>query len=381
MTLSHHHSEIINTLTIVLSAISLLGSGAIILSFIIFPKLRTFALQLVVWLSFSDFCANVADLIGMPEDGTPACTVQAVGKQFFLLAEVAWTTVISYTLYKTIVHQEKGQNRRVWRFHLYAWGLPFLFTLIPGTTGTYGESGPWCWITETDIREFDLGTAYRFLLFYTPLWAAIVFNSFIYFQVIRAVRRTTRAAGGSRTAAGRRLVKLCDRLRRYPLIMIICWTPATINRIQNAAAPTNKSFFLFFLHATFISLQGLFNAIAYGMNPQVIIAWRQGWAKTFNICARVIGFQAPPQVGGRSGEVSNDSDGMEFDDSEAGDGEASFHEAAAKSPSNPFPVGPVAGNGGDDDSTRASSSAALEARRMTMKDEMVEVELAEVDLA
>mmetsp|Transcript_31114 Transcript_31114/g.40056 ORF Transcript_31114/g.40056 Transcript_31114/m.40056 type:complete len:328 (+) Transcript_31114:108-1091(+) len=277
--LEDDHNKIINDMTIGLSAVSLIGSSAIILSFLLFPKLRTFALQLVVWLSVSDFGGNITDLLGNPANGSALCYAQGWLKQFFRCAEVTWTTVISYTLYQTIMHQERSTDRQMWPLHLYAWGVPFLFSVIPSFTNNYGQAGPWCWITETNVQELDAGTAYRFFLFYIPTWIAIGYNIVVYFKVIRTVKCLY---VGAQTAQSKKLLNLCDRLKMYPLIMVICWSFATINRIQNTIEPQNPMFVLFFLHSMLISLQGLFNAVAYGLTPTVRQAWKRAFKDIFS---------------------------------------------------------------------------------------------------
>jgi len=78
---------------------------------------------------------------------------------------------------------------------------------------------------------------------------------------------------------------LIKRLKLYPLILVVCWFWATINRLQNAFNPNNEVFWLYVLQVLFRSLQGLLNCVAYGLQPNVRRCWvewlsnrpRTGW--------------------------------------------------------------------------------------------------------
>ena len=55
------------------------------------------------------------------------------------------------------------------------------------------------------------------------------------------------------------------RLAAYPIILIVCWTPATINRISNALG-NHQSFDGMMAQTLFVNLNGACNAIAYGLS-------------------------------------------------------------------------------------------------------------------
>ena len=67
----------------------------------------------------------------------------------------------------------------------------------------------------------------------------------------------------------RRRLKLIKRLKYYPFILIICWVFGTINRIYNFAEPEDPLLWLTIIHVTLGSINGLFNAIVYGISGPV----------------------------------------------------------------------------------------------------------------
>jgi hypothetical protein len=162
---------------------------------------------------------------------------------FFELASVLWTTVIAFTLYRLIIEQ-KTSTHLIYRFHAFAFGLPAVFSLLPFTTGSYGNVGAWCWITtDADATGyFDPGTVWRPSLFYMPLWITIAYNSVVYVMVTNSLQRVANTQSQHQRP---KYLKMVRRLRMYPLILVFCWAGATINRLQNTVDPHNSQFFLY----------------------------------------------------------------------------------------------------------------------------------------
>lgn len=92
------------------------------------------------------------------------------------MAQILWTVAIACVLHDVTVnlrmyhpHEQKALMRR---FHLAVWGAALFSMLLPFTTGSYGSTGSWCWIEQSDPRAaFDVGTMWRYLVLYCPLWA------------------------------------------------------------------------------------------------------------------------------------------------------------------------------------------------------------------
>ncbi|ERM95257.1 hypothetical protein AMTR_s00008p00020330 [Amborella trichopoda] len=73
-------------------------------------------------------------------------------------------------------------------FHLYVWGTSLVMTVIQSIANDYGHVGAWCW-TQTAGQT---GKVVQLITFYAPLWGAILFNGFTYFQVILMLNNATR---------------------------------------------------------------------------------------------------------------------------------------------------------------------------------------------
>ena len=267
--LTDHQYDTITIGTIVVAALSTLGCSFIMFSYAKFSQLRNFAFEQVVNMAVADFGIGLTSFMGSPLDGSISCTLQGLLQQFFELASVLWTTVIAGTLFMAIIRQTDVEQYRA-RIYCYGWLVPGLLALLPLSTNSYGDAGAWCWIHSKTWAET---TAWRFTIFYVPLWIAIAFNGYVYWLTTKTLRRLLDVSSSVEgDDAPQRLEALIDRLKYYPLILIICWTLATINRIDNSIHK-RQLYALALSSRLFTTLGGLLNSLAYGVNGQVRTAW------------------------------------------------------------------------------------------------------------
>eukprot|EP00467_Chlorarachnion_reptans_P019472 CAMPEP_0114517478 /NCGR_PEP_ID=MMETSP0109-20121206/17915_1 /TAXON_ID=29199 /ORGANISM="Chlorarachnion reptans, Strain CCCM449" /LENGTH=365 /DNA_ID=CAMNT_0001698001 /DNA_START=9 /DNA_END=1106 /DNA_ORIENTATION=+ len=249
-------------LSIFFSAISFCGSSFIVLTYLRYPVLRTFIFQLVVWISASDIVYSIANGIGNPGDGSDACYAQAVLIQFFGLSSAFWTACIAYTVDRVFLKgytiDQAQELKQV--FHFIVWGVSAFLTILPATTGNYGQSAGWCWI---DVRSnAAAGTAWRFVCFYIPLWTVAAYNLSVYSRVRRAL-----ADAAGHGEANVKNIRQLQRMVYYPLVLVVCYIFGTISRIQQIFGP--PVYGLVILHTIGMSSQGTLNAIVYGLTPSV----------------------------------------------------------------------------------------------------------------
>ena len=277
--------------------LSLLGSLAVIITFLTAPRLRqSFAFQLVFGLSLAEAGNALWPMFYMPSEG-PACQAQAALLQFFSLASVLWSAAIARTMHAALHSRsskvgtpsaETPGPPNVRAHHAVVWSSAAFFVLIPWAAGVLGPAGAWCWI---DAREPG-AQAFRLCCFYLPLWCVVAYEAVVYYRVgarlaaltrlaeateaVRADMRRERCArrreregadpgadaegaylsadadpargdgdeesGGdpsssssssSSGADARVLRRLLRRLGAYPLILIVAWTFPMINRVWN----------------------------------------------------------------------------------------------------------------------------------------------------
>lgn len=95
--------------------------------------------------------------------------------QTFQMAQILWAVAIACVLRDVTVnlrmYHPREQKALMRRFHVAVWGAALLSTLLPFTTDSYGSTGSWCWIETNPTSDVDVGTMWRYLVLYCPLWA------------------------------------------------------------------------------------------------------------------------------------------------------------------------------------------------------------------
>lgn len=173
------------------SSLSLVGSGFIVLCYLLFKELRKFSFKLVFFLALSDMFCSFFSIIGDPSKGF-FCYAQGYTTHFFCVASFLWTTTIAFTLHRTVVRHKTDVEDLEPMFHLYVWGTSIVMTVIRsiGNGNQHiNRLGTWCW-----AQSGRTGKAVHFITFYAPLWGAILFNGITYFQVIRMLNNATRVS-------------------------------------------------------------------------------------------------------------------------------------------------------------------------------------------
>ncbi|KAG2664167.1 hypothetical protein I3843_16G065100 [Carya illinoinensis] len=273
-TLTAHDRRVLMAVNAGASSLSFVGSGFIVLCYVLFKELRKFSFKLVFYLALSDMLCSFFTMVGDPSKGF-FCYAQGYSAHFFCVASFLWTTTIAFTLHRTVVRHKTDVEDLEAVFHLYVWGTSLVTTVVRSFGNDHGHLGASCW-TQTGRT----GKAVHFITFYMPLWGAILYNGFTYFQVIRMLNNATRMAVGmsdrSYQLDARVDMKAVNRWGYYPLILIGSWAFGTINRIHDFVEPGHKIFWLSVLDVGTASLMvipmkldGLFNSIAYGLNSSV----------------------------------------------------------------------------------------------------------------
>ena len=253
-------------------SLSALGSLFVAAVYLYFADIRSFAFKLVFYLSLMDLGHAIGFFL--PPGESIMCQIQAAVTSYFSLASVLWTGIIAFALYLAVLKDKRDIEKLELRFVLFANGVPFLALVPPLVQQKYGGAEGWCWIV-TNGDYYVQGTVWRVVTFYLPLWLVVALNSFVYYKIIKNVRQDVGLLGSDLEMAQ----KLIQKLRMYPLILIFCYTLATVNRIYDFFSPTSMNFWLTFLSAVMMNLCGLLNAVVYGFTNTVrlrIKQWFQG---------------------------------------------------------------------------------------------------------
>ena len=171
--------DTIHYTSIVVCALSILGSLLIIFSFVFFKSIRSNVRFILVNLSLMDFGVGFANLFGIlykygnhlsnssdPSSGVLTYTAQQVClvQAFFALwcthSSIIWTILLSAYLYLLVAHQRSTHTKYVFLlFYLFGYGIPLLSSLWLLLTHRLGyapyNSSGWCAVKATDTNGIN----------------------------------------------------------------------------------------------------------------------------------------------------------------------------------------------------------------------------------
>lgn len=279
--------EVLNVITTVSGALSVVGAMFIVMSYVLFKPLRTPARSLLATLSFCDLVMSAAMLL--PYHGPGAlCDVQAILGIFFSSSSFFWSAAISVYLYVVIDRMEAADSARVLR--LFKWPCvlyPAAGTIIAYCFTTFGPSNErWCFIPDTAPHSGLM----RLVTVYGPLWLCLLVSCVMFLRVFALIRsrglHRLRSSDKRAMERHRAMVELERKLIGIPVCFVVLRFPGSFNRVHTMITGLEPAATMTYLQAAMDPLQGLVNAVFFGwMTGRV----RQAYAELFARCWRCVG--------------------------------------------------------------------------------------------
>ena len=247
----------------IFSSLSLLGCIFIIIIYAKFEALHCFSFKLVVILSIFHCFEYTFQLIPTHVITTPysLCMFQATMIQFSSLSSALWIGCMSFLLYLQVIKKVKNLQLYLQFCLLFTITLCVSTAIIPLITGSYGYVGGNCWISG----ESQTGSLFRYLLFFGITWLIIFFNSVVYYKIIQKVKAEM-SIKNKLMDEGKELI---NRLRLYPIAMMITYAPLTIVRILESISEDLCPTWFYMTAYAFYTSNGLMNSVIYGLNDSV----------------------------------------------------------------------------------------------------------------
>lgn len=190
-----------NTLERVASALSLLGTAFVAITFLGSEAFQKPINRLVFYACLGNIFTNVATIMAraaieaVHDDNynTNLCQFQGVLIQMFLPADALWTFVMALNVYLTFYRSYNAEDlRRLEKWYaLLCYGVPFIpaivFVFVQNSKQghMYGNATLWCWIDS----EWDI---WRIAAFYGPVWVVIFATICIYFYAGKDIWQKTK---------------------------------------------------------------------------------------------------------------------------------------------------------------------------------------------
>lgn len=224
-------------------------------NYVAFKELRTFAFKLIFYLALADAGVCISNLMNF----RVLCVPQAVTQSFFGFASAFWVLIIASTINEVVLKRNFNVQDSYSTYHKFVWGTSTILAILPFVKSSYGDAGYWCWL-KTD----EWGFVWRAVT-YIVLWCIFIFISIIYYRVSRVPLRSS-SIQEPQPQSNHSVLR---RMKFYPMIFFISTLFASIRRGYNLIMG-EESFYLVLLHVFFSGLQGLFNALIYGLTPKVL---------------------------------------------------------------------------------------------------------------
>ncbi|XP_066267695.1 cyclic AMP receptor-like protein A [Branchiostoma lanceolatum] len=249
------------------ASLSLIGCLFMIAVIWLFRKYRSFVQRLILYLSIAALLDDVSYLMGdLHPDGT-LCNFQAFLLTFFEWSVLLWVCCITFNLTLNIIWMTRTDKYEI-VYHVLSWGVPLILSCLPFIGNHYGPAGAWCWIPNQY-------THWRFGIWYGPLFCLLGLMVVVYTCITVTLNRKVKRWEGTYDPDVERNKDLLKEdikpLRAYPFIYLALSIFPLVHRIQNAISPDNTVFALVVLHALTSPLQGMVNAIVYGLDRETIV--------------------------------------------------------------------------------------------------------------
>ncbi|KAE9032569.1 hypothetical protein PR003_g9428 [Phytophthora rubi] len=254
------------------SGLSLLGALVMIVHFVVYQESRRCGRRLLFCLHLADAGAACAWLLvfllpTVDDDTDPnevhtatTCTAQGYALVFFQLASCLWTACFAFHLFQLLAGRCKAPELYEDRYHFVAWGIPI--AALAGT-GLVGESGrPWCWIRSwSDDQWIIEGFYIQLVIFYVPVVLTFLHNLVTYVMLLYLMTDSLSTSMETRVHYRLLLYSWAYFLPNVWVVFAFAYQAVAPKHALNAP--------LLYLISFFTPLQGLMNAIVYGMNRTV----------------------------------------------------------------------------------------------------------------
>jgi len=268
-----------------LASLSILGCLFIIIIFSLYKSIRSFAMEQVMYLTFSCLIATISYILQgldpnlVKESGKDIqsreniniCKIQSFLMVWFENSQFISSTLIAFTVYRSVIFSEdfitgKSKSRRI--IYLIAIFLfPFLFSLIGLIFfSVFGPSNFWCYIKlPSKDGEINLDSKVFYALNYTVFWILIGLNFYFNIKIISFIKKEFISNENEIISARNYYIR---KLVIFPIVQSVLIIPGTINRFIQLVFQKDFSI-LIIIQVTFACSSGFIYSIVYGLNDQI----------------------------------------------------------------------------------------------------------------
>ncbi|EGG22753.1 G-protein-coupled receptor family protein [Cavenderia fasciculata] len=288
----------------VLLALSIAGSFFTVLTFMLFPKLRTYPIRLILYLCMSIFLAQLFFYISFEAYDSIMCIPSALLLHYFFLADFVWTFCVAFNFYQMIVKRNRDAESFEKYYHMASWGLPLIFVIFISAFKKYINRGYFCYM-ENQLPIF--------LGFFVPGLLVVCANAVIFFFIAREIHDTLKNAPRSDKK------EKSKEFRVYFSIFVsigLSWIFGFIMTFFNDGV-TDAIFLVLFSITT--PLQGFLIFISYCLNDKVLSNYARLFGRVIPFCRRWEHLGSSTHISSTTGSNTGSSNSSRSDRSDRSD--------------------------------------------------------------
>jgi len=285
MVLNSSEEDLIVMIQAIFSLVSVFGALFMMFALLAFKHIKKPKTSFYLGLAVTKFVPYVVMfstclyLLYREDDNPNVCLFQAAVMQLFLPTSWLYTLCISFHMWMRI----KGvpQDRFVSMaklLHAFCWALPvvILFVVVAVEIDDIYEPS-WCWLSnDSEARHVQI-----LLYFFIPMAIVYFLNLFIvvyaYFKARKDFFTDNELAGLITRTMRQKLKRQMESLVTYPIIFLMCYTLALVDRFYNFKNPGHPKFTLSVLH-TIMLLDGFTTSVIFcstsSVNRRMAKRWR-----------------------------------------------------------------------------------------------------------
>ncbi|OMJ80225.1 hypothetical protein SteCoe_19593 [Stentor coeruleus] len=243
------------------SALSLFSSCFMALIYIGYKSLRSYILSLVLLMLFGNAVKSVGVFIST---NNIACGLPGYLYTTGALSGLAWSAIISYTIYEAHVINE---NIFVFRktYLIIGFVIPLIMGAFPFITDSYNYGEGYCFINSDHPEKW----IWRGFCLYMPVIIVTVFNYRKYRKVIEAIEYDIEMLPDKSMIMSSQN-KYARKLLLYPFVVFLCYFPSIICLPFEIAFNVPDAVIL--VCRCLECLFGFFNTLLYAFTPKILDA-------------------------------------------------------------------------------------------------------------
>jgi len=232
------------------TGLSLLGELFMIISFLAVPTIRRFSMKLVLSLTVTDLAYSIANVLTYFNHNESICIIEGIIRTWAVGNGVGWTLGIMIVSYQQVMSPDPNIDSKYKKYCVTISTIAVIPTIL-GVIGQYTNQV----LYFAPAMQFCslVPINYAFYLIQVPKVICIIITFVLTIKIIREMRRRFENKN----------IAEYKTLLLYPLLLVVCWIPGTIDRLIfniNGGAV----YYSLVCHILSTRIQGFLDALVYG---------------------------------------------------------------------------------------------------------------------